>query len=49
MTAEYKILVILLYYLKAKKLATESCRLICKIESADIINERIECRYIKKI
>jgi len=39
MTEEYKIMVILLYYWKAKKSAPESYRLIREIESSDVLNE----------
>jgi len=49
MTVKYEILVILLHYWKAKKSASsESYRLICEIESPDVLNERTARRYFQK-
>ena len=39
---------ILLHYLKAKKSAVESYRLICEIEGPDVLNERTARRYFQK-
>ena len=48
MTVKYEIFVILLHYWNVKKSSVDSYRLICEIESPDVLHKRTSRRYFQR-